>query len=427
MKKQELNNPMNSDVINNSQSLVADNPSVLQTGNKYDDKKSIIHDVQTSERKTTVKRSKFYISVSAVVVCIIAFSLRLFFNTSSDNVIQVGATASLTGIYADIGVGMMNGILLAQDILNEQNTNCRFSLIQENDKAEPKTAMSCIDRLLAHNVDALIIAGDNAVPVVAEKVRSTGKPCIATIVATSGFIQAVDGKPVNMFRNYASVAGSMDVLARYAYTKEGLRSITIFASQSPYGQDGMEAFKSTFAGLGGTIVSEERFNEDAVDVRNIITKGLAFKPEGVCVIGYGNGYNVLINQLREVGYDGLIFTDEPISGPSCKGVIKDFRKIIFTNNIAPDTPEYRAFVKMYRDKFNLEPNAFSFYGFDSMRILGEAFRAVGGKSSLVPKEILAKKNYETLFGKLVFLDNGDCVMPLNINKMNSDGTYDRLQ
>ena len=365
------------------------------------------------------------------VVCAIALvgviSYNLLNKQNKDKIV-IGVTGPQVGIYADIGQSLINGVFLScEDVNKNTGGSVQFVIDAQNDGGEPKNAMSCLNKFQARGVDGLIVMGDNQVPTLAAKISAMRVPSVATIVATSEFLHTANSSAVFLFRNYSNVEYAAEQMAGYAFKVLKAKNCAILHTQNPYGINGASAYKKCMESLGCQIFTMEGFDEHESTQRGLVSKSLKEKPDVIYVIGFGVGYNVVINQIREFGYKGNILTDEPISGPSCTGVIKDFSNIYFTNNPIPESEEYNRFCRVYEQKFNVKPNIFAVYGFDSMKILGEAFLAANGNSAEVPQLILQKKKFKTLLGGIEFKENGDCIIPVAINKMNADGSYVRMQ
>lgn len=372
-----------------------------------------------------MKKNKLLITIGAVVLVVLIFSVLLL-DKSNNNTVMIGVTGPQVGLYADIGQSMMNGAFLACDEFNSRG-ELKFSIDAQNDSGEPKNAMTCINKMLARGVDGLIIMGDNQVPALAEKVRAARIPVIATIVATSDFLGKKDNMEVTVFRNYSNVEYAAERIAEYASKVLVGKSGVVLYTQNAYGMSGARSFVKWFKEFGGDVLLDEAFDENANDLRGIVSKCLGKNPDVVYVVGFGTGYNRLINQIHELGYRGKILTDEPISGPSCVGVIKDFSNIYFTNNPIPDSDRYNEFCSKYEKMFGALPNVFSIYGYDSMNILCEAIAKSREMNSTPSKYIISKKKFPTLLGGIEFKNTGDCIIPVGINKMNSDGKYERVQ
>lgn len=375
-----------------------------------------------------MKKKKKMLVGTGIIVLVGIVLLGIFKNQQEDDVVRIGVLSFLTGNFAEMGIDLVNGAQLALEELNQTEwmlmNKKKAVLVIEDGKVEAKTTVVGFRKMMLSNPLCAIVAGDTPVPAAAPLIKTEEVPTIATIVATTGFL---DAKAPWIYRNYVSISSAAKSLCKYAWNDLKVRSASVIYMQSEYGIEGAEAFEKEFKVLGGEIVGFESYMPDTLDARAVITKGLKNRPQIVFVLGYGTGYNTVINQVRESGFKGDILTDEPISSPGSISSIRDFTGISFTSQRTPDTSDYSQFSEKYKSAYSKAPSLYASYGYDSVWILAQSITNTPLTRMAIRERILSGETFATLRGGIRFERNGDCVLPIVINKMNADGSYKQIQ
>lgn len=364
-----------------------------------------------------MKKNKLLITIgAAVLIGIIGYNIREQL-LGRDNTIKIGVLSFMTGTYAQMGNDLANGILLAKDEYETNaNNSIKVELKVEDGKAEGKTSASAFARLQQWGLKGAIIAGDNQVPTVAPVIERDNIPTVATIISNSRFID-YNANGVWIFRNWISVTAMAESMAYYAVDKLHLATVAILKMRSEYGDEAEAAFGNVFSKDSGRVLSVESFNETDADARTIISKTIAMHPEAVYVAGYGSCYGVVLNQLRECGFRGIILTGDAVMNPETRGQIKDAHSIYFARFMEPTDSAYDAFKMRYKERFGREASVYSAYGYDSFNILISGFKDRKMSAEDVRNSIMERNTYKTLLGTVKFKSNGDCSIPVAVQLM----------
>ena len=100
-------------------------------------------------------KNKKIIGMGVILILIITFiSIK---QDSSPEGLTFGVISGMSGDYAVVGEGFLNGVLLAQEEWNVQNSSKQIEIIVENDEFEAVKGLSAYKKLVdINNVDALI-------------------------------------------------------------------------------------------------------------------------------------------------------------------------------------------------------------------------------------------------------------------------------
>lgn len=366
-----------------------------------------------------MKKYKGKVVCTVLVVFALVGVLSVHVLMKSSKAYTIGALSVLSGPFAEIGQDFAYGMRFARDEFAKR-TNVEIELRIEDGKAEAKTSVSAFRKLLFEGLTASILVGDNQVPAVAPIVSRQQIPTIATSTANSAFLEYNQPEPW-IFRNFASITLCSGSIAKFAIEDLKKQRVGLLYMSGNYGQESKEAFQSVFMKLGGKVVGSEEFQQDSLDVKNLVTKILNEKPDVVFVSGYGMSYCSTMNQVREMGFVGPILTGDSISNPESLKNVKNLEEVYFTNQIFPDTRATSDFKGAFFKRYGRTANLYTAYGYDSFMILAEAICEASGDKRGIRDSLLKMKSKQILLGEISFTKNGDCVVPLVINQMHSNG------
>jgi branched-chain amino acid transport system substrate-binding protein len=95
-------------------------------------------------------------------------------------------------------------------------------------------------------------------------------------------------------------------LAKLASTKLRLKDIAVLYINDDLGDGLRKTFVSSFSEFDGKVSAIETFEKEGSNFRPQIIKIINKKPEAIFLAGYGRALGILIKQIREIGYKGLL-------------------------------------------------------------------------------------------------------------------------
>jgi branched-chain amino acid transport system substrate-binding protein len=174
-----------------------------------------------------------------------------------------------------------------------------------------------------------------------------------------------------------------------------------------------EYFRTTFTKGKGTIVAFESYQKDDVDFSAIITKVALKKPDLIFLPDYYNKVALIARQIREKGIKSTLLGGDGWDSP-------DLLKIgghaitggYFVNHYSPDRKDAvaEAFIKKYKARHGIVPDAFAALAYDAAGILLKALdaakRPVSGE---ILKTLAPTKSYKGVTGVISFDAKGDAI------------------
>jgi ABC-type branched-subunit amino acid transport system substrate-binding protein len=242
-----------------------------------------------------------------------------------------------------------------------------------------------------------------------------GFPCSSTILSTAAIYKkagatviaagasATEIAGIGVFRTWPSDAFVAEVLAEHAAAKH--RSLAIFSEQTDYALSLEKGFSKIFKGK----ISSESFLSDSLDFRSSLIRLRQSGADALFVNSQTEvtGMNV-IKQLRQLGWKPQLYMAYWGGSPSFREQLQDsIEGMVFADLPAiadVATPEgaqaYQEYVKRFGPPISLEIQIF---------VAFEAFRALhlALESGEDPKTFLHRTEFDGLFGKWHFDQNGD--------------------
>ncbi len=91
---------------------------------------------------------------------------------------------------------------------------------------------------------------------------------------------------------------------------DGIRTIATMTEATDYAEGVRRTTVEHFESLGGEVVAEERYASDVTDFRTQLTKLIGEDPDAIHLAAQGEfAGGTIVKQLRELGYDGPIYSE----------------------------------------------------------------------------------------------------------------------
>jgi branched-chain amino acid transport system substrate-binding protein len=217
------------------------------------------------------------------------------------------------------------------------------------------------------------------------------------------------------------------VAAQFVAEELKLKTVATIHDGSPYAEGLVNAFTENFTGMGGTISAAEAVGPTDTDMRPVLTKIAAGKPEmlyypiftasGGLVTVQSEEIEGLGPEIKTMGADGLFSPDFlKASGASALGMYLS-------------SPDFSTFGTDYSEKFlpayeaaygEKPTSAFHAHAYDAVNVIVAAINAVGVKNDdgsltigrkALRDALYATKDFKGLTGNISCGENGDCADP----------------
>ena len=300
----------------------------------------------------------------------------------------------------------------------------RVKIEPRDGKFEPRESLNAFNLLLSRKVVGMLLIGDNTCQMTRMQVSRHEIPTVASMVVTE---RSVKGNPW-MLRCWPPIATSSRIMAKYMRQSGAVTNAAVFHIDAVYGLESVKGFSAAFEAEGGRVTVRESFPFLASDLRSQVAKLLKARPDGIFVTGFGQGLITAINQLREGGWKGTVYTDTAVVDPRVKKNLSSLSDIVFIGN-AFDEERAKGgkaadFARKYKeisasDSEEVPPQAPLAYTAAQMLVRGLA--AARGSKPAVMKSIAESKEYRSVLGPVSYDEEREIVLPLFVKTFGPDG------
>ena len=235
--------------------------------------------------------------------------------TGSDEPFRIGAMDALTGIGESYGNPILQAKLLAVEEINAAGgINGRMlELIAEDSKCAAQDAITAYNKLT--DVDGVkIILGttcSGAMLGAAPLAEADG------VIMLSASATSPDIKPAGdyIFRT-AIDDNQLGIDTGNAIHADGHHHLATITEATDYAEGARRTTVARLEELGGHVVAAESYSSDVTDFRTQLTKLIASRPDAIHLASQGEfSGGTIIKQLRELGFEGPIYTEAVNTGP----------------------------------------------------------------------------------------------------------------
>ncbi len=373
----------------------------------------------------TLKKITIAFAVIIVVTVLAAGALLFFKNNQKPLVVKVVASFP-EGVNS--GKSSMQGVRLAFEQA-AQTSQYKLQLIERNDSG----ATGAWDPKIEEE-NARLAAADPAVVAYVGPQNSGASKISMPILNEAGITQISDdntwpgltkvgfapGEPGIFYptgiRHYFRVVTTDDLQgpagAIWAESL-GYKKIYILDDGEAYGKGVSDLFRSKAEDLKLQILVQETIDKKASDFTVLVQKIQKANPDMVYLGGtIGNGYAIIVKQLRNAGYKGGLMGPDGIqdntlierAGAQSEGVYTTAVGIPITNL---GNARAEKFFKDYAATYGSEPEITGGLAYEAANIVIDAIKRGGTSRADVLKAMKDTENFNSMFGPLSFDENGD--------------------
>ena len=294
---------------------------------------------------------------------------------------RIGAMDTLTGVGESYGNPILSAKLLAVEEINAAGgVNGRMlELIPEDSKCAAQDAITAYNKLT--DVDGVKII--------------LGTTCSGAMLGAAPLAEREGVIMLSASATSPDIAGAGDYIFRTTINdhqlgqdtgntlvSDGIRRLATITEATDYAEGARRTTVARFEELGGEVVAAESYASDITDFRTQLTKLINARPDAIFLAAQGEfSGGTIIKQLRELGYDGPIYTEDVGAGTTALEIAGDAAtglKAIVPN---PDlrTQTGKDFLKNYEARFGAVATLPWFQGsaYDDVYIAAECLGRTG--------------------------------------------------
>jgi branched-chain amino acid transport system substrate-binding protein len=344
----------------------------------------------------------------------------------SGKTFNLGGVAPVTGEGATFGLSDRNAMKLAVEEWNAKGgvLGKKVRLFYADDKGDPAEGATVFTKLIEQErVSAIVGAAWTKVSLAGAPIcQERGVPMISP-TSTNPKVTLVGD---HIFRACFIDPFQGTIGARFCIQElKAKKAACLFDIGNDYTRGLAEFFAEQFKAMGGEITGFEAYATGSPDFKVQLTKIIHGRPDIIYAPNYYHDASLICKQARELGFNSPIVGGDgwdssklvEIGGPAVDGCF-------FTAHYAKDDPRPRIqdFVKLYRAKYNTDPDGNACMAYDATHLLLDAVRRAGSSEGKAIRDALQATDLEVVSGRIKFDQNRNPVKPAAVIEV-KNGTF----
>ncbi|GLQ54755.1 branched-chain amino acid ABC transporter substrate-binding protein [Devosia nitrariae] len=345
----------------------------------------------------------------------------------AQDAIAIGVQVPTTGSEATYGQDMANAIAIAQGEINANGgvLGQQLSMVVGDSACDPQQSVNAASKLVSLNVVGVV--GGYCSGATLPTLKIYGDANVPFVIAAANSTQLIPANPGNAFM-INSTGDQQATRAVEFLSSKGATTLAIVNQGDAYSQDLANLTRDAWTEAGHTVAAFETANKGEQDFSAIVTAIRGANPDAVFWTAYFADGGLLIRQLRQGGYQGIIAVGDgsnspnlfDIAGRAAEGVFA------FSNPTADFLPAAQDFAETYTQQYNAAPGPYAPLAYDGMRLLAWAIEKAGSTDADAIIEALATADGEEwLAGPISFTEQNTLARSNFIVLEGKDGAWTR--
>lgn len=337
-----------------------------------------------------------------------AFAFAVCLSASAGETFKIGAFLQLSGGNSAYGVEARNAAIIAIDEINAAGglNGQQIEFIPYDTQGSPEEAIKIAARLIDIDKVSVVIGSVNSNEVLAAAKYLDDAKVPTFGLGNSPTWMAQGWKYV--YRPASNHALSTALIAGMAKTL-GMKRLATFKGQDDSSLATGNSFIENAKKMGLEITADESYDAGDTDYSAQVANIIDSEPHGVFLAVVGETGPVIVKQLRQQGYTGIIFFKESfmvaqveIAGKAAATDILFANPYVTYTSIEDiDIPEVKEFNIKYQKYYGHPAKTDSAYrGWDAVQSIAEAARIAGANDSASIQAAMPKVKIPGLGGTL---------------------------
>lgn len=378
----------------------------------------------------------------AVFLLVVLLSCSFVFANGSkesqvkEKEVVIGVFEPLTGENGGGGYQEVLGMRYANTVYPTVQINgetYKVRLVEADNKSDKTEAVTASQSLLSSGASVILGSYGSGVSIAAGDIFLDNKvPAIGASCTNPQVTQSND----YYFRVCFLDPFQGTVMANYAWQEGAKKAAIITQLGDDYSSGLGNFFSKAYTSLGGTVVSEQRFQTNTTDFKSILTNIKAANPDVIFAPSSIATAPLIIKQARELGITAKIMAGDTWenssiienAGSSAEGVVLS----TFFDDADPATAEAAKFISGFKPYLtaNKQPEiipAVSALGYDAYLVAIKAIEIANSTEGPAIRDALTKVKVEGVTGQITFDANGDADKNMAFIKVIEDGQFKFLK
>ncbi len=327
--------------------------------------------------------------------------------------VKIGVITPLSGIRADAGEYVKNGLQLAEaDINNDPQRKTKFSFVFEDSQYEPRVAVSAFSRL--KNIEHVnYIIGPHgssealAVAPLAERTKTI-------IMATGALSDELSSIGKHVFRIIHNAQQEAPFLAQFLQKNMKSDTLHLLLIKTAISPSYVKYFIPALQEAGKKIGLSQDFESQAVDIRPQLLRIKEQHPTDIFMIATPKHAGLIMKQATDLGITAQ-FYNIAIEGPEIAATAGEAAEGLlypYSYDSQSSDPRASRFYQEYVKRFASEPDLGAANSYDAAFLLSDCIEHVSPEVKKVQLCLHAVRNYHGVSGVFDINEHGDAIKPL---------------
>ena len=310
-------------------------------------------------------------------------------SSSEGNSFKIGVFQPLSGASAAYGIEARKAIEMAVNYINENGgfNGVPGEVIAYDTQCSVEEAVKIATKLVTEDkVDALIGS------LISSEMFATGNEINQAEVYTLGLGTSASWMKEDwpyVFRaainNGASMPATVELMEELGY-----KTVSVFYGQDDAALSTFNEFKTASEEAGIEIRVSESYDQGDTDFSAQVTNIVNSNPDCVFISVLGDSSPIIVKQLRQYGYNGLIFNKEcfmdsqiAVAGEENSDYVAFVSPYVTYGTVEEvDIENVKEFIQMYVDTYGeINQTDCAYRGWDSVMVMWEASKIAGSNDS----------------------------------------------
>jgi len=296
--------------------------------------------------------------------------------------IRIGFLGPLTGIFAQAGKDMLDGLKLSLEEVNYQAGGRKIELIEEDTEGNTATALAKYRKLVDHD-KIHVLTGVLLANVGYSLVPQIERDQLPTLFLTTPDDLTKRKIAKWLLRSNFAASQIMHPLGDYAAKTLKYRRVATIAMDNPFGHEAIGGFQRVFEDSGGKVVQKLWVPLNALDFAPYLTQ-IQKDVDAICAVFVAGQAVRFVKQYGDSGLRGkvpLIGTGVMTDESALRGMGDEAVGIVAALLWSPtlQNPANQTFMKLAEAKFGRTPAYFNAVMYSSGRWIAAAAQSMNGR------------------------------------------------
>lgn len=344
--------------------------------------------------------------------------------------VEVGVIFSLTGGASVYGNTQQNGVLLAMEEINESGYlgDAELVLVIEDGGSDAETAISAMEKLV--NEDEVVAVLGPTLSTQAFSADPIAQEAGVPVMGVSNTANGITDMGDYVFRNSLPESSVIPGNLSQAVELIGIETVgVLYSDDDDFSVSGYNVFSATLEELEIDVIGEETFQIGDTNFDAQLTNLVFEEPDALIVSTLAAEATLLIQQARELGYEGAIIGGNGFNSPAIReqaGEAADGVVVGAAWHITNPSDINVAFVDMFEEAYSTSPDQFAAQSYTGTWLMATAIRCADSSDSADIRDALAEiEEFDSPLGLFSFDEDRNPVHD-PVAQIIVDGTFELL-